>query len=445
MPILHSLLVELKAEFSDSEKGKERSVWFLHTLLAIILPFTSSKTSNLLRVFRVLFGFAEIGRKRYYTFIASPKIPWDRLWPRVWKMIPQPQTNGRLLVALDDYLNPKTGMKIFGCARMFDHAAKQNQSRYPWAQNVVAIGLLKVIKGRWACLPLSQRYYFSKDDISNNQPTFKGKQIAFQNKHQQAVEMLEVVARIFPLQRILIVADSWFGNQGLWKPLRKTLGKSAHLLSRLRANNNLYGLPDRSPLKKRAGRPTKYGKHLGTTTSLAKANRDRAEEMVVNLYGKKRTVLFSQCIVMQKTLKCPIRVVWVYRRTQWVALFTTDLSLSVAEIIEYYGARWKIEAGFKELKQDIGSAETQNRHPVAVQNHLNLCMMATSITWVYACHLNKTPSRRHAVRGRSHFAFSDVRRLIAQEALDEDFQLVCPLPRKPSENTFAAAFMRLAA
>jgi hypothetical protein len=45
MPILHSLLAELKAEFTGSEKGKERSVWFLHTLLAIILPFTSSKTS----------------------------------------------------------------------------------------------------------------------------------------------------------------------------------------------------------------------------------------------------------------------------------------------------------------------------------------------------------------------------------------------------------------
>ena len=31
------------------------------------------------------------------------------------------------------------------------------------------------------------------------------------------------------------------------------------------------------------------------------------------------------------------------------------------------------------------------------------------------------------------------------EALDNDFQLVCPLSRKPIENTFAAAFMRLAA
>jgi len=65
------------------------------------------------------------------------------------------------------------------------------------------------------------------------------------------------------------------------------------------------------------------------------------------------------------------------------ALLTTDLSLSVAEIIEYYDARWKIDAAFKELKPHC------------------------------------------------------------QEALDEDFQLSCSLPRKPSENTFTAAIMKL--
>ena len=42
---------------------------------------------------------------------------------------------------------------------VFDHVAKQNQSKYPWAQNIVEIGLLKMIKGRWVCLPFSQRYY----------------------------------------------------------------------------------------------------------------------------------------------------------------------------------------------------------------------------------------------------------------------------------------------
>ena len=85
MHILHSLLRELKEEFTWSQKGEERGVWFIYTLIAIILPFTSSRTSNLLRALKTLFGFVEVRKKRYYTFMASPKIPWDRLWPRTWK------------------------------------------------------------------------------------------------------------------------------------------------------------------------------------------------------------------------------------------------------------------------------------------------------------------------------------------------------------------------
>jgi hypothetical protein len=444
MLILHSLLTELKEEFSQSRKGEERSAWFIHTLLAIILPFTSSKTSSLLRALRTLFGFADISWKRYYTFMGSPKIPWDRLWPRIWKMIPEPETNGRLIVALDDYINPKTGKKIFACTKVFDHAAKQNQSKYPWAQNIVAVGLLKMVKGRWACLPLSQRYYFQAKDIKNYKPTYRSQPVAFQKKHKQAVDMLSVIAVQFPESRILVVSDSWFGNNGLWKPLRKNLGLRADMLSRLRSNSNLFSQPD-TPAEKGAGRPRKYGSKLGTASSLALEHRSQACEYTVNLYGRERTVLAHDRVLMVKTLKCPIRVVWVYRKTQWVALFTTDLSLSVTEIIEYYGARWKIEAGFKELKRDIGSAETQTRNPVAVENHLNFCMMATTLTWVYACRLEKTPSRRHAVKGRNHYAFSDVRRLVAKAALDDNFSILCPAPRKSVVNSLVAALMRMAA
>jgi len=445
MLILHSLLSELKEEFAQSGKDEERGAWFIHTLVAVILPFTSSRTSNLLRALTTLFGFTDISWKRYYRFMASPKIPWTKLWPRVWKMIPEPETNKRLIVALDDYINPKTGQKIFGCAKVFDHAAKQNQSQYPWAQNIVAIGLLKVIKGRWACLPMSKRYYFLEKDIKSNKPTYRGRAVAFQKKHSLAVDMLSDVAAQFQKSNILVVADSWFGNDGLWKPLRKKLGERAHMLSRLRANNNLFRLPDTSAEKKGAGRPRKYGCKLGTASSLASVYKEQACEYTVNLYGRERTVLACDQVVMVKTLKCPIRVVWVYRRTQWVALFSTDLSLSVAEIIEYYGARWKIEAGFKELKRDIGSAETQNRHPVAVSNHLDFCMMATTLTWIYACRLEKTPNRRHAVKGRNHYAFSDVRRLVAQAALDDNFPILCPVPRKSMVNSLVTALMRMVA
>ncbi|MBL0379384.1 MAG: hypothetical protein JKP90_06885 [Desulfofustis sp. PB-SRB1] len=96
-----------KTNFIQSEKGKERGAWFVYTLLAIILPGTSAKTSHLFRVLHVIFGLTTIGKKPFYSFIASPKIPWGRLWPTLWNMIPDPCTDGRLLVALDDYVNPK--------------------------------------------------------------------------------------------------------------------------------------------------------------------------------------------------------------------------------------------------------------------------------------------------------------------------------------------------
>lgn len=58
--------------------------------------------------------------------------------------------------------------------------------------------------------------------------------------------------------------------------------------------------------------------------------------------------------------------------------------------------RQEIEAGFREIKQEIGSAETQTRNPDAVTNHLHFCMAATTITWIYGAHLQKAPARRYA-------------------------------------------------
>jgi len=444
MLILHHFLKELKSEFVNSRKGEERGTWFVYTLLAIIVPFTSSKTSNLLRSLKTLFGFSILSKKRYYTFMGSSKIPWHRLWPKLWKMIPEPLSDGRLLIALDDYINPKTGKKVFGCSHVFDHAAKQNQSKYPWAQNIVSIGLLKIVKGRWAFLPLSFRFYHLAKVIKKNRPMVGKKEVQFKTKLQQSADMLIQIANTFPKEKLLTVTDTWFGNKGLWNPVRKHLGKRFNMVSRLRVNTNLFDILENKPLKK-VGRPRKYGKHLGNATLLANDYKGMAKEYAINLYGKTRAVCAYDRVVMLKTLKCQIRVVWIYRKTRWVALFSTDLSLSVEEIIEYYGARWKIESGFKELKRDIGSADTQTRNPHAVMNHLHFCMMASSLTWMYACKLTKAPSRRHAVKGRGHYAFSDVRRLVAKAAFENNFGILFPAPPKSVVNYLVDTLMRMAA
>lgn len=444
MFILRDLLRALQTPFSDSRLGRERAHWFVFTLLAIIVPFTSSMTSNVLRSLQTLFGL-DLNRRRFYTFMASPKLPWERLWQVLWSHIPEPGVEGRLLVALDDSLNNKTGRKIFGCGFFHDHAAKLNQSTYPWSQNVVSIGVLKVIKGRWTCLPLAWRFYFMKKDIqaqSENTQT-SGVTATFQSKMVQAVEMLCSVAAHFAPLPVLVVTDSWFGNDGLLRPLNKS-DFTFDLLSRLRSNITLYDLPP-PRLPHQRGRSRKYGAKLGAVSEGASYYREQAQAVSVFLYGKHREVSTHAQVVMLKNLRCPVRVVWVFRKTQWVALFTTDLTLSVQQIIEYYGARWKIESGFKEIKQEIGSARSQTRNAHAVLNHLNLCMMATALTWIYADRIQTDPQRRHVVKGRTSFAFSDVRRLIANAALTEDFHRLWPSSHKPPRNSFVSILLRMVA
>jgi len=107
--------------------------------------------------------------------------------------------------------------------------------------------------------------------------------------------------------------------------------------------------------------------------------------------------------------------------------------------------QWDIESGFREIKQKIGSARSQTRNAHAVINHLNFCMMATTITWIYADRITADPQRRHIVKGRTSFAFSDVRRLITHAALSEDFLRLWPPTAKSPQNPFVSLLLRMVA
>jgi len=340
MTILRTLAHDFKTVFPTSDNGRERFHWFILTLQAILVPITASRTSNLLRAIETLFG-VRIAQWRYYTFMASVKLPWERFWDRLWRAIPNPLTDGRLLLALDDSINAKTGKKIFACQTTFDHAAKTNQTRYPWAQTILTIGLLKRVHGRWSCLPLAFDFYLRRVTLSAGCVRVRGKAVVFRSKFEQAVRLIARLSDCFCDAPILVVADSWFGNNGLFKPLRAQLGQRVHLLSRLRINAALYDLPE--PHKGQAGRPRKYGARLGNAGTLAETIRQHTGTYAVHVYGARRDVVAAERIVMLKTLRCRVRIIWVYRKTQWVALMTTDLRLSIEHIVEYYAARWKIE------------------------------------------------------------------------------------------------------
>ena len=125
-------------------------------------------------------------------------------------LIPSPETGGRILLVLDDSIITKVGKKIFGCEAIFDHAAKSNQSKYPWAQNIVSVGLLKQIKGRWACLFLDFRFYLPLKTIQAKKETatIRGTVVPFQTKMTQAGDRVIGIAEHFSISPILAVTDS---------------------------------------------------------------------------------------------------------------------------------------------------------------------------------------------------------------------------------------------
>ena len=71
--------------------------------------------------------------------------------------------------------------------------------------------------------------------------------------------------------------------------------------------------------------------------------------------------------------------------------------------------------------------------------------MATTLTWNYADRLQQAPERRHTVRGRSAFASSDVRRLLAEAARHPDFQTLCPPPKQSPQNPFVPLLLLMVA
>jgi len=291
---------------------------------------------------------------------------------------------------------------------------------------------------------LTHRFYLPGKELAAQREhvQVKGKTPEFRTRLEQSVDMITMLAEHFVGMPILVVCDRWFGNNGLFAPARRLPGDTFHPLSRLRANIVLYAMPEDNA-SGRKGRPRKYGERIGTTADAAAMLRGQAASLSVLLYGRQRDVLASSIVVMLKTLRCPVRLVFVYRRKQWVAMFTTDLSLSVRQIIEFYGARWKIESGFKEIKRDIGAGFSQMRNAQSVINHLNFCMMAAAVTWLYAIRLEHAPERRHMIRGRSSFAFSDVRHIIAKAALSGIFDRLFLHQDKPVKNLPVAVLLRI--
>ena len=89
-----------------------------------------------------------------------------------------------------------------------------------------------------------------------------------------------------------------------------------------------------------------------------------------------------------RTKICPADVRLVVIRTRpkrskpyrYFCVFTTDLTLEIPKILEYYRHRWQIETAFRDVKQHFGFSGYQVKSRKSINRFLQLSFVAATLT-----------------------------------------------------------------
>src|SRR5499433_2599424 len=185
--------------------------------------------------------------------------------------------------------------------------------------------------------------------------------------------LLHLIAGVISLT--YLVLDGHFGNHNALQMARQC---GLHLISKLRYDAALY-FPYTGPYAGRGPR-RKYGHKVDYDHLPVHSLKETTVE------GHIETRLY-QMQVLHKEFAQPLNVVVITKtnlRTQaraHVVLFSSDLALAYAPLVDYYGLRFQIEFNFRDAKQYWGLEDFMNVTPTGVTNAANLSLFMVNVAY----------------------------------------------------------------
>jgi len=278
-----------------------------------------------------------------------------------------------MVLAVDDTAHRRRGKKVHGASWIHDGSAP-SRNRLAFGHRWVVVGVVVRLPfmTRPVCLPVAARRWQGKGTASTV---------------ELACQMVATIAARLPGRRIHVVADAAYHGKQV-----RSLPEQVTWTTRLPRNATLYG---RAPQRTgKPGRPRLKGAKLGKPAEVAADLVWRAIE--VARYGRVETVHAAvvDCLWYGTFGPVPVRMVCVRDRDDpkapMLALVTTDLTSSVADLVARYAMRWAIEVTFFDCRQTLGVGQARNRAPQAVERTWAFGMYVYSLVvlW-YALHGHK--------------------------------------------------------
>ena len=192
----------------------------------------------------------------------------------------------------------------------------------------------------------------------------------YQNKLHLAARLL---AELPEVKTLVVVADGAYAKAGF---VADIVANGQFLLSRLRRDAVFYDPPpQRQPGQKGASR--KFGdKHKAAVW----AQSEGWESVRLFLYGRPRLLRLKSRVVLLRRFGVTARLVAVeWTSGKIVFLFCTDLTMTAAQVVEAYAARFAIETGFRDAKQSFGLSTYQVRNETGFVRLVHLCLWAQTL------------------------------------------------------------------
>lgn len=277
-----------------------------------------------------------------------------------------------VLLALDDTLARKRGLKMFGCGMHHDPLlSTRKKAVLNWGHSWVVLGVIVELPfrpGHYYCLPILFRLYLNKAKAHKHRRRYR-------TRPELAVELLAILCKHRETQCFHVVADSAYGGQSVLN----CLPTNCDLTSRLLCDARLYDAP---PVRQPGtnGRPRKRGERLPTPEQMLA---ERCRRVTFDIYGRVEAARLAHCEArVYAAPQRPLRVVAIEpltggRKSQ--AFYSTRHEATAEQVITWYASRWSIEVAFHDSKQHLGFEEAQGWSRKAVERTAPLAMLLYSL------------------------------------------------------------------
>jgi len=339
----------------------------------------------------------------YHRLFAAARWSLDELGLAVFGRI-LPLLDGVALLAVDDTLARKRGLKVFGVGMHHDPLLSCRRTAITnWGHCWVVLGVLlkpPFCGERWFCLPILLRLYVPKKVAEK-------KGLAYRTKPELAVEMLRLLCGRHESRHFHAVGDSAYGG----KSVLLNLPGNCDLTSRLKMDARLYDAPVNRPSRK-GGRPRKRGERLPTPEAMLAG---RCRHLALDIYGRKDKSRVAECVA-----RCyadpgrPLKAVAVEpltggRKPQ--AFFSTCPDDTAEAVLTRYAARWSMEVTNHDAKGQLGFEEPQGWTRRAVQRTAPVAMLLYSLVVLWFSgqgHRHYEAPRRPWYPGKTQASFADM-------------------------------------